>query len=189
MLKIKIISYNILTPVLQWLYFRYGNIKATFNGVKLGSGAKISPYAHVKNAAYIGDATIARGVIMGQGSYINSGRITTGIIGNWCSIAYNVFIGPTEHDLEVETLSPFKAHYLGLPKGITDKACKPPVIENDVWIGANVVILQGVHIGKNAIIAAGAVVNKSVPENEIWGGVPAKFIKKRSINFAYKNCD
>lgn len=55
----------------------------------------------------------------------------------------------------------------------------PPIIGNDVWIGSNSVILQGVKIGDGAIIAAGAVVTKDVPSYTIWGGVPAKFIKDR----------
>lgn len=53
------------------------------------------------------------------------------------------------------------------------------VIEEDVWLGANVVVLKGVTIGAGAVVAAGAIVNKSIPANEIWGGVPAKFIKAR----------
>lgn len=52
-------------------------------------------------------------------------------------------------------------------------------IEEDVWIGANVIVLKGVSIGKGAVIAAGAVVNKSIPSYEIWGGVPAKKIGER----------
>lgn len=52
-------------------------------------------------------------------------------------------------------------------------------IGNDVWIGANVVILQGVHIGDGAIIAAGAVVTKDVDDYAIVGGVPAKLIRYR----------
>lgn len=55
----------------------------------------------------------------------------------------------------------------------------PIVIEDDVWLGTHVVVLPGVTIGKGAIIAAGAVVNKDVPSYEIWGGIPAKFIKLR----------
>lgn len=54
------------------------------------------------------------------------------------------------------------------------------VIGEDAWLGCNVIVLKGVTIGKGAVVAAGAVVTKSIPVNEIWGGVPAKFIKKRS---------
>ena len=50
-------------------------------------------------------------------------------------------------------------------------------IADDVWIGDNVVILPGVHIGKSSVIAANAVVTKDVPENVIVAGVPAKIIK------------
>lgn len=56
---------------------------------------------------------------------------------------------------------------------------EPIIIGNDVWIGANVVILPGVHIGDGAILAAGAVVTKDVEPYSIAGGVPAKEIKKR----------
>lgn len=51
------------------------------------------------------------------------------------------------------------------------------VVESDVWIGCNVTLLSGVHIGRGAIIAAGAVVNKDIPPYAIAGGVPAKVIK------------
>lgn len=50
-------------------------------------------------------------------------------------------------------------------------------IENGCWIGCGVVLLPGVNIGRGAIIAAGAVVNKPVPPFEIWGGVPARRIR------------
>ena len=50
-------------------------------------------------------------------------------------------------------------------------------IEKGVWIGAHVTVLAGVTIGRNAVVAAGAVVTKDVPENMIVGGVPAKVIR------------
>jgi acetyltransferase-like isoleucine patch superfamily enzyme len=57
-------------------------------------------------------------------------------------------------------------------------ATSPVVIGNDVWIGANAVILPGVTIGSHAVVAAGAVVTKDVPGNCIVAGVPAKIIKR-----------
>ena len=51
------------------------------------------------------------------------------------------------------------------------------MIEEDVWCGANVTILKGVHIGRGSIIAAGAVVTKSFPAYSVIGGIPAKCIK------------
>lgn len=50
-------------------------------------------------------------------------------------------------------------------------------IKKNAWIGANATILQGVTIGENAIVAAGSVVSKDVPDNTIVGGIPAKIIK------------
>lgn len=54
---------------------------------------------------------------------------------------------------------------------------QPVKIGSDVWIGGNVTILPGVTIGNNVVVAAGAVVNKDVPDNSLVGGVPAKIIK------------
>ena len=53
------------------------------------------------------------------------------------------------------------------------------VIEDDVWIGANCVILSGVHVGHGAVVAAGSVVTKNVPSYALVAGVPAKVIKYR----------
>ena len=53
------------------------------------------------------------------------------------------------------------------------------VIENDVWIGANVTILKGVHIGRGAVIAAGAIVTKDIPPYCVAAGIPAKPIRNK----------
>ena len=67
---------------------------------------------------------------------------------------------------------------------VTDNEKRPEddqevVFEGDNWIGANATILQGVTIGRGAVIAAGAVVTKDVPDYAIVGGVPAKLLKYR----------
>ena len=54
----------------------------------------------------------------------------------------------------------------------------PVVIEDDVWIGANAVILPGVTIGQHSVVAAGAVVTKEVPPHSLVAGIPAKIIKQ-----------
>ena len=58
-------------------------------------------------------------------------------------------------------------------------SCKKITIGQDVWLGANVVVLAGVNIGDGSIVGAGAVVTRSIPSNEIWGGIPARKIKDR----------
>jgi len=60
-------------------------------------------------------------------------------------------------------------------QGITAQGIR---IEDDVWLGTNAVITDGVQIGKGAVVAAGAVVTKNVPAHTIVAGVPAKVIKK-----------
>lgn len=56
--------------------------------------------------------------------------------------------------------------------------CAPIIIEDDVFIGTSCLILKGVRIGARSIVAAGSVVTKSIPADEIWGGNPAKFIRR-----------
>lgn len=78
-------------------------------------------------------------------------------------IGHNVVLATLNHDLSPETRSSM------IPK--------PIHIGKNVWIGANSVVLPGVTVGDGAVIAAGAVVTRDVPENTVVGGVPAKFIK------------
>jgi len=56
-------------------------------------------------------------------------------------------------------------------------SAKPVVIEDDVLVGANAVILEGVRVGRGAVVAAGAIVIEDVPENAVVAGIPAKIIK------------
>lgn len=72
------------------------------------------------------------------------------------------------HDYSTACVS----HYLGKPVGKIGSI----EIEDNTFIGAYATIMPNVHIGKNCIIAAGSVVTKDVPDNEVWGGVPAKYI-------------
>lgn len=55
---------------------------------------------------------------------------------------------------------------------------KPIIIDDDVFVGAGSIVLKGVHIRGGAVIGAGSVVTKEIPENEVWAGNPAKFIKR-----------
>lgn len=56
----------------------------------------------------------------------------------------------------------------------------PVVIGNNVFIGMDTLVLKGVTIGDRAVVAARSVVTKSIPADEVWGGNPAKFIRKIS---------
>ena len=67
----------------------------------------------------------------------------------------------------------------GTPEDEIKMKSKDVIIGNNVFLGMNSIILKGVTIGDGAVVAAGSVVTKSIPANEIWGGNPACFIKKR----------
>src|SRR5690606_36919637 len=60
----------------------------------------------------------------------------------------------------------------------SEGSTKAIIIEDNVWIATRVMILKGVRIGRNSVIAAGAVVTKDIPPNCIAGGIPAKIIKR-----------
>jgi acetyltransferase-like isoleucine patch superfamily enzyme len=105
--------------------------------------------------------TIGKNVFINHAcSFLDMGGIT---------IEDNVLIGPKVNLItENHPLNPDDRKAL---------ICKPIVIKRNAWIGAAATILQGVTIGENSIVAAGAVVTADVPPNSIVGGVPAKFIK------------
>lgn len=108
-----------------------------------------------------------KNITFGKDVFINSGchfQDQGGItIGDGCLIGHNVVLATINHDLMPENNR--KNHYA------------PIHIENHVWIGSNATVLPGVTIGDWAVVAAGAVVTKDVPEQTIVGGVPAKLIK------------
>lgn len=160
---------NFFGLVAYHLFYFVGYVYMSCYGVRLGKGAKVHLKANVKKAAYIGDATIGKNVTMGEGSYINSGLVMNATIGQYCSIAYHVLIGLTEHDVSAVSMSPYSPHHIG-KESSADLPVKYVEIADEVWIGAGVIILQGVKIGYGSVIAAGAVVTKNVPPMEIWGG-------------------
>lgn len=71
-------------------------------------------------------------------------------------------------------------HWLNLQRRISETGgvTKPVEIKDGAFIGAHCIVLKGVTIGEEAIVGAGSVVTKSIPAGEIWGGNPAKFIRK-----------
>lgn len=117
------------------------------------------------------------------GSYNHFGRYTTvtaASIGNYCSIASFVTIGPGNHFLDgVSTSEKILSCIEGYNHSLIDKDI---TVGNDVWIGVNAVVLRGVHVGNGAVIAAGAVVTRDVPDYAIVGGVPAKILRYRKAN-------
>lgn len=92
------------------------------------------------------------------------------IAGKKCSISHNVRIYTTSNIANQDFSNELK------------KYSKDVVIEDYVWIGANVFINPGCKIGKNSIVGANSVVTKDIPENSIYGGVPARLIRKKDFN-------
>jgi len=96
-------------------------------------------------------------------------------IGDKVLFGPNVSIIGGNHSVHI--IGKFMADYKLADKRPSDD--QPVIIEEDVWIGSGAYILNGVTVGRGAIIAAGAVVNKNVPPYAIAGGVPARIIKYR----------
>mgnify|MGYP000928569106 CR=1 FL=1 len=98
-------------------------------------------------------------------------------IGSFCSIAgTSKFILGGCHDVSTFLTYPIKPKLLHEGSALCKGAI---VIEDDVWIGESAIIMSGVHIGRGAVIGAGAVVTKDIPPYAVAVGVPAKVIKYR----------
>lgn len=129
------------------------------------TGKKVDPSFRLFPPFY---TDCGKNITVGKNVFINAcckfqdqGGIT---IGNGVLIGHNVTLATLNHDER-----PDKRQNI-FPKSIN--------IGDNVWIGSNATILQGITIGNGAIIGANAVVTKDVPENTIVSGVPAKIIRK-----------
>lgn len=91
------------------------------------------------------------------------------------SIGRNVYIGGNCRIYDTDFHSLFPEQRLSIPDThIKTKAIR---IDDNAFIGGSSIILKGVHIGKNCIVGAGSVVTRDIPDNQIWGGNPARFLK------------
>lgn len=132
----------------------------------LNVNARIEPGALIRDGVEIMDqAVIMMGAVINIGAHIGTGSMidmnavlgARAYVGNRCHVgAGSVLAGVLE------------------PPSAT-----PVIIEDDVMIGANCVILEGVKVGKGAVVAAGSVVTKDVPEDCVVAGIPAKVIKTK----------
>ena len=105
-------------------------------------------------------------------------KITHTEIGKFCSLSWDITINAISHPLNNLTTHAFPyvpnaGKFVNKRKQIHKKV----IIKNDVWIGANSVILPGVTIGNGVAIGASSVVTKDIPDYAIVAGVPAKIIK------------
>ncbi|OAJ75616.1 2,3,4,5-tetrahydropyridine-2,6-dicarboxylate N-acetyltransferase [Brevibacillus sp. SKDU10] len=127
--------------------------------------ARIEPGAIIRDQVHIGNnavimmgAVINIGASIGEGTMIDMGVIIggRGTVGNNCHIGAGAVIAGV----------------------IEPPSATPVIIEDDVLVGANAVILEGVRIGKGSVVAAGAVVTQDVPANVVVAGTPARILKE-----------
>lgn len=150
---------------------------ATVDNLARVRNSKVLDHARVKHYSELIDSTLGEYSYVSQYSIVNKT-----IIGKYCSIANSVSIGLWQHDTEVTThtfhLYETSGHFVqGYRNFKLDNVTT--YIGNDVWVGANSVIMKGVRVGDGAIIGAGAVVTKDVPAYGIVIGQPAKLHKFR----------
>jgi len=177
---------NPLTHYLRWL-----SGKIYYQSKYWGSHLRISYGTLVRNSTFgrynwLGNNNLIENSSLGNYSYIAGNSLVRNCrIGKYCAIARNVQISPGSH--------PTSGFVSIHPSTYTDPAFhskkfvsenhyhynEKVEIGNDVWIGTNVVITGGVRIGDGVVIAANSVITKNVPDYNIVGGVPARFIRKR----------
>ncbi|WP_440880896.1 acyltransferase [Tenacibaculum sp. C7A-26P2] len=136
-----------------------------WNKFNIGYETNIEDFTAVNNG--VGDVIIGNRTRIGLSNTI----IGPTIIGNYVGLGQNVVIAGLNHNYE-DVTKPI------LEQGVTKNLI---VIEDNVWIGANSVIVAGVTIGKNSVIAAGSVVTKNIPPFSIAAGTPAKIIKQYNL--------
>lgn len=185
-LLMKKVTINPLTIWVRWLLrtlileYRYRKSHLKIGYLSTVLNCKFGKYNTIYKNVYLSD------VELGDFTYIaNNTTMSKARVGKFCSIGHNVFCGPGNHPSHT-FVSTHPVFYSSLKQTQTTFADKnyyqeseAITIGNDVWIGADSIILNGVKIADGAIIAAGAVVTKNVAPYAIVGGVPAKLIRKR----------
>lgn len=163
---------------------------------KISNYGLISPDAIIKNSEINGNITIGKGCYLNQvllignisvDEYSSINGPMTDLrsyiekikIGKFCSIARGTLFQENLHDYEKITAYFIRQRVFNEEFPIDSYSKGEIVVGNDVWIGAQCMILSGVKIGDGAVIAANSVVTKDVPPYAIVGGSPAKIIKKR----------
>jgi acetyltransferase-like isoleucine patch superfamily enzyme len=148
---------------------RIGNIEVdNYKGISIGNNCNLGNHTNfnIFSTSLGHSVIIENDVFIGSSCHFNIGKQIK--IASNCMVASGCSFIDNDHGSE-------KGQLLRKQNG----KFAPIVIAEDCWLGANCIILKGVTIGKGAVVAAGAVVNKSIPPYEIWGGVPAKRIGER----------
>ena len=113
-------------------------------------------------------------ILIGANTYLNRHTFIDAIlsvtIGKDCAIGPNCYITDHDHGLDTQ-----------LPPLQQPMVAKKTKIGDRVWLGANVTVLKGVHIGDDTVIGAGSVVTKDIPAGAIAVGVPAQVIKSKEL--------
>lgn len=157
----------------------------------------LNPDCTIHAASICRHVKLSKGVTLGHGSHICAGSIgkytyinknclidrNTASIGSFCSIAYGAKIGLGNHPTDWVSSHPFaydsKYGFIKQNRKFQEQITEPCIIGNDVWIGANAVILAGIKVGDGAIIGANSLVNKDIEPYSIVAGIPAKHIRYR----------
>lgn len=137
--------------------------------IRIGAGSVIDSFVKVKPAGGEGDLIIGENVVVNSGCVFYTGNGIS--IGNHVAIAANCTFAPVNHAYANRNELIMNQGFLSSKGGI--------LIEDDVWIGANCVILDGAVIRKGCVIGAGSIVRGELEAYGVYGGQPLIKIKER----------
>ena len=150
----------------------FADIEDSVRGTRIVVGAHsvIDSFVKIKPAGGVGDVVIGEHVAINSGCVLYTGH---GIqIGNHVAIAANCTFAPVNHAYQDGSRLIREQGFLPSKGGI--------VVEDDVWIGANCVLLDGARLRQGCVLAAGSVVRQEIPAYTVWAGQPLRQVGART---------
>ena len=161
---------------LRLLRLRLGGVVCSFDGVRVDRRSRVEHGARLAHHVELLDSRIGRFTSLGRYAKCHYADL-----GPFCSVAWDVTIGATGHPMDrVSTHAFAYRREIGGFTATSENIERPrAVVGADVWVGAQAIVMPGVHVAIGAVLGAGSIVTRDIPPYAVVSGSPARVMRLR----------